>query len=156
MFRLLPFIGFVVLVYAALVFLGPVLIDATFTMPAFIAKNIYVLTLPSKENWSFTVGDAFVVVGLLMLGIEGMKSTQTGTVSMGNHVLSLLVFVGALLLFLLVKGFATTTFFLLTMMALIDSIVGMLTSIVTARSREFRKAAHPEVATQRRWVALEG
>ena len=77
-----------------------------------------------------------MLAGLLALGVESLKSAGTSRVSMGNHILSMVAFVASLLLFLLVPGFATTTFFLLMVMAFIDTLVGMLVSIVTAR-RDF-------------------
>jgi len=55
---------------------------------------------------------------------------------MGNHILSMLSFIGGLLLFIMVAGFETSPFFLLVAMAGIDTMAGMLVSIVTAK-RDF-------------------
>jgi 2-keto-4-pentenoate hydratase len=43
--------------------------------------------------WSMTMADALVVVALVLLFIEIMKSTRTSNRSIVDHVLSLFVFV---------------------------------------------------------------
>ena len=117
-----------------------------FVMETFLRGSLWTITLPSGDAWVMTNGDVFVIVGLFMLGIEGLKSTSTGKTSMINHMFSMLVFLAGGVLFLLVKGFGTTTFLLIVVMALIDIMVGMLTSIVTAR-RDFGVASPGVIPT---------
>jgi len=136
MFRLMPFIGIVMAVYAGFALLGPVFGAADFNMAAFLAKEVWKTGLPSGGEWPLDVGELFVLAGLLALGFESLKAAGTTRTSMGNHILSMLSFIGGLLLFLLVKGFETSPFFLLVAMAGIDTMAGMLVSIVTAR-RDF-------------------
>jgi hypothetical protein len=136
MLRIIPFIGLVMVVYAAVALLGPLLGESTFTMADWLPKSVWTLNLPSSQGWTLSVGGLFVCLGLLMLGIESLKAAGTSRVSMGNHALSMLTFVAGLILFLMVPGFATTVFFLLTVMAFIDTLAGMLVSIVTAK-RDF-------------------
>ncbi|MFP4002292.1 MAG: hypothetical protein ACLFV8_00850 [Alphaproteobacteria bacterium] len=88
---------------------------------------------PPDNPWLITTGDIFVTVGLVLLALEVLKATNTNKLSLGNHGLSALVFVIAILLFLMVPNFGTTTFFLITVMALFDVVVGMMTTIITAR-----------------------
>jgi hypothetical protein len=133
MLRLIPYIGFVMAVYALFTLFGGVFNAPGVTTTKFMTDPLFGLGLPSGATWQLSIGDLFVIAGLLALGIESLKSAGTTRVSMGNHVLSMLAFVIALLLFLLVPGFATTTFFLLMVMAFIDTLAGMLISIVTAR-----------------------
>lgn len=137
MFMIFPFIGLAVAVYAVFVFAGGAILGADFTsMWAFLGQPLVTIDLPSGDGWLLTVGDVFVVGGLLALALESVKSTSTTGFSIGNHGLSMLVFVVAVVLFLVVQGFGTTTFFLLTAMAFVDGLVGMIVSIVTAR-RDF-------------------
>ena len=49
-----------------------------------------------------------------------------------NHGLSMLVFVIALIEFITLKGFATSVFFFIMLMALFDTIAGYTVSIVAA------------------------
>lgn len=139
-FRATPFLGLVMAVYAIFLYGGATFGSEKFVMGEMLRGALLTITLPSTDPWVMTNGDLFVIVGLFMLGIEGLKSTSTGKTSMINHMLSMLVFVAGVLLFLLVKGFGTTPFFLLVAMALIDTLVGMLTSIVAAR-RDFGVAS---------------
>lgn len=133
MLRLIPYIGFVMAVYALFTLFGGIFTPPDSTTAKFMAGPLFGVGLPSGATWQLSTGDLFVLAGLLALGIESLKSAGTSRVSMGNHILSMVAFVAALLLFLLVPGFATTTFFLLMIMAFIDTLVGMLVSIVTAR-----------------------
>lgn len=136
MFRLMPFIGIVMLVYTGFALLGPVFGAADFNMATFLSNVVWKATLPSGGEWPLDVGELFVLAGLVALGFESLKAAGTTRTSMGNHILSMLSFIGGLLLFILVKGFETSPFFLLVAMAGIDTMAGMLVSIVTAR-RDF-------------------
>lgn len=136
MLRLIPYIGFVMAVYALFTLFGGIFTPVDRTTANFMNDALFGVGLPSGSTWQLSTGDLFVLAGLIALGIESLKSAGTTRVSMANHALSMIAFVAALLLFLLVPGFATTTFFLLMVMAFIDTLVGMLVSIVTAR-RDF-------------------
>lgn len=83
--------------------------------------------------WGLSVGDVLVILGLIFLFIELVKSAGSGTATIINHALSMLVFVLALGLFLLVELFATSTFFLIMMMTLMDTLAGFIVTIVAAR-----------------------
>ncbi|MEO1323895.1 MAG: hypothetical protein AAFV59_12915, partial [Pseudomonadota bacterium] len=68
--------------------------------------------------------------------MEILKSTSTGTATIMNHALSMIVFIVCLMLFLLHPNFATSVFFILTVMALLDVLAGVVVTIVAAR-RDF-------------------
>jgi hypothetical protein len=93
----------------------------------------FAVTLPSTEVWRFTWSDLFVAVSLSLLFLEMVKATRTGRGEILNHAFSTLTFVAALVEFLLLKGFATSAFFLLTLMTLFDVVAGYTISIVAAR-----------------------
>ena len=90
-------------------------------------------TMFSGEVWHFTLGDLLIVLGLGTLFVEIAKSTRTTQTEVINHALSMLVFTGALIEFIVLKGFATSTFFLLVIMCLFDVIAGFTISIVAAK-----------------------
>ena len=137
MFAVLPFLGLLVVAYAVVAFLGAGTFGDYASMGEFLNTTVFSITnLPSASPdnpWLVTTGDIFVTVGLVLLALEILKSTNTNRLSLGNHGLSALVFVIAMLLFIIVPNFGTTTFFLITAMALFDVLVGMLTTIITAR-----------------------
>lgn len=140
LFRATPFLGLIMIVYALFLYGGAAFGSKEFVFSKFLLEPLLTITLPSGDPWDLSWGDLFVIIGLFMLGLESLKSTSSGKVSMINHMLSMLVFLAGGIVFLLVAGFGTTTFFLLVCMALIDTMVGMLTSVVTAR-RDFGIAA---------------
>jgi hypothetical protein len=98
-----------------------------------LGRTLFNLTLPSGRVWAFTVSDLFLVLGLVLLYLEILKSTRTGRGQIVEHIVSMIVFVGCLLLFLLVAQTGTTTFLMITAMAAIDVVAGFTVSIVAAR-----------------------
>lgn len=91
------------------------------------------LKMFSGQVWHFAVGDLVVIVSLGLLFVEVVKSTRTTANEIINHALSMLVFIVALVEFLVLKPFATTTFFLIVVMALFDIVAGFTISIVAAK-----------------------
>ena len=63
--------------------------------------------------FAMSVGDLLVVIGLILLFVEMMKSTRTSNASIIDHLLSTFVFVAFLVEFLLVQGAAHSVFFTL-------------------------------------------
>ena len=83
--------------------------------------------------WAVTTGDVLLMVSLVLLFAELLKSTGIQTSSIVNHALSLIVFVLGLVQFLLFPAFATSVFFLITLMALLDVLAGFIVTISAAR-----------------------
>jgi hypothetical protein len=94
------------------------------------------LPMVSGANWTMTGGDLLVLVGLVFLFAEILKSTSTGAATIVNHAISMILFIVCLMEFLLFPQFATSVFFVLTMMTLLDVLAGMVVTIVSAR-RDF-------------------
>ena len=99
---------------------------------ALLAQAIKIKVL-SGDLWKITASDGFVVATLLLLFIETVKATRTEHREILNHGLSLLTFIGALVEFVVLKGFGTSTFFFITAMCLFDVVAGYTISIITAR-----------------------
>jgi hypothetical protein len=78
------------------------------------------------------VGDGLVTLSLVLLFVEIVKSTRTSSRQIVNHGLSMLTFVVALVEFIVLHGFATTTFFLILAMCLVDVVGGYTISIIAA------------------------
>ena len=94
------------------------------------------ITLPSAGVWQLTLGDILLAAGLFLLFFEILKATRTGGNSVVDHAFSMIVFVVCLILFLIRDRAATSTFFLLMLMAMIDVIAGFSVTINAAR-RDF-------------------
>ncbi len=91
------------------------------------------VALMSGSQWTFTIADLTLSVGLFLLYLEIFNATRSGTSSIINHILSLLLFIGCLLEFLIIPEAASSTFFLIMFMTLVDVIAGFTVTISTAR-----------------------
>ncbi len=88
------------------------------------------------SKWALTSGDVLILLSLVFFFVEILKSTSTGSSTIANHAVSMLVFIICLIEFLLLKNFATSVFFILTMMCLLDVLAGVVVTIISAR-RDF-------------------
>lgn len=100
---------------------------------AVLDSHLFSLPMISGAHWVFTIGDLIMLLTLLLLFIEVVKSTYTSTASLLDHGLSMLVFVASLVEFLTVPQAATSLFFLIMMAAIIDVIAGYTIGIRVAR-----------------------
>ncbi|MGV8853670.1 MAG: hypothetical protein ACOH2L_03415 [Devosia sp.] len=90
------------------------------------------IAMVSGTPWAITAGDFLLVIGVLMLFFEVLKSTNSGRNSIVEHMLSMVLFVAFLIEFFLVGAAASSVFFLLMVMALIDVVAGFTVSITSA------------------------
>jgi len=103
---------------------------------ALLNERFLGLPMISGVEWILTKGDAIVLLAVTFLFLEILKSTSTGTATIVNHGISLLLFILCLVQFLLMPNFATSTFFILMSMTLLDVLAGVIVTIVSAR-RDF-------------------
>lgn len=100
--------------------------------PAGWSNPILSIFMVSRAPWVLTLGDLLVVVGLVCLFVEILKSTRIGSTSILEHILSTGVFILFLIEFILVGACASSTFFILLVMSLIDVIAGFSVSMSAA------------------------
>ena len=86
----------------------------------------------SHDQWNISFFDFLLLLSLALLFVEVVKATHTTSAELINHGLSMMVFVICLIEFITLKGFATSTFFLMMMMTLFDVVAGYTISIVAA------------------------
>ncbi len=101
-----------------------------------LEANLMSVPMISGVQWQLTNGDMLILLAVAFLFIEILKSTSTGTATIMNHAVSMVLFIACLIEFLLLQNFATSTFFILTIMALLDVLAGVVVTIVSAR-RDF-------------------
>lgn len=87
---------------------------------------------PGTE-WAISFGDVIMFGAMICLFFELLKATSSDNVAILNHSLSLVLFVVCLVEFLLLRAFATSTFFFLTMMCLMDVVAGFIVTAISAR-----------------------
>ncbi|MEO1694352.1 MAG: hypothetical protein AAFR55_03840 [Pseudomonadota bacterium] len=102
---------------------GGILRDVLFTIPM----------LNNADGWAFSWGDLIILILLVLLFVEILKATYTSSVAMVDHGLSMLVFVVALVCFLMVGAAQTSVFFFIVVAAIIDVIAGYTIGIRVAR-----------------------
>ena len=129
MLRAFPKMLIVVAVYNILIFGGAGLGHQA----ADLLAQSFPVTLFSGDVWRISLGDGLVALSLLLLFVEIIKATRTSRRALLNHALSTLTLLAAVAEFIAVKGFGTSTFFLIALMCLFDVVGGYTVSIVTAR-----------------------
>lgn len=121
-----PTLAIVIAAYLLMAAGGDMMIDG----------DAYSMTLASGAEMTLRGGDFFIIAGLVALLLEMLKAARPGRAAVVDHILSVATFVVALVCFLLVDYAGTATFFILTLMTLIDVIAGFVISLFAAR-RDF-------------------
>jgi hypothetical protein len=87
----------------------------------------------SGADWTMSAGDMLIAFAIVLLCAEIIKSTRIGLRTVVDHALSLILFLGMLVEFLLVKQAATATFFLLLVVSFIDVLGGFAVTLRSAQ-----------------------
>jgi hypothetical protein len=116
-----------------------------FLMPGVsLTEPLVKLTMVSGADWPITLSDVLLTLGLLLLLSEIIKSARPGAKYLTDHLLSLIVFGGAAAEFVLWPRFGTSTYFLLTLLALVDFLSG-----VALRTRRGKHVASVPAVSER-------
>ena len=118
-------------IYNIIVFLMP---DVSFTDP------LVKLTLVSGAEWTVTLSDVLLTLAILLLLAEVIKGARPGAKFLTDHLLSLIVFGASAAEFALWPKFATSTYFLMAALSLVDFISGLA---LRTRRRAVAVAAAP-------------
>ena len=97
------------------------------------------VTLPSGADWPITLSEVLLALGILLLLLEIAKGARPGSKYLTDHLLSFIVFGGAVAEFVLLPKFGTATFFLLALMTMVDFFGGIVL-----------RAARPPASVRRR------
>jgi len=126
--RALPLILIAFIAYNVIVLAGG-------NVPAddILRKTIFSVPMISGARWTFSISDFLILLTMILLFIELVKSTYTSSMQMIDHGLSMLVFIACLVEFLLVPQATSSAFFFIMVGALIDVVAGALIGIRTAR-----------------------
>ncbi len=126
MYQMFPLLAISLIVYAVLTLTGAAGAD-------WYELTFVTLPMVSQDIWVVSWGDVFLLVSMGLLFVELLRSTKTGSESIMNHALSVVVFVASLLLFIIVQGFGNSVFFLFMTMTFLDFMAGFIVTTVTAR-----------------------
>ena len=100
----------------------------------------------SGGDWSMSAGDMLITLAVLLLFGEMMKSTRIGIRTVVDHALSLILFLGMLIEFLLVKQTASGTFFLLLVISFVDVLGGFAVTLRSAQ-RDLTVEGMPNISS---------
>jgi hypothetical protein len=108
---------------------------AIYNMIAFLTPGVSwtapvtTVHMMSGQDWVLTWEDLLIAFSILLLAVEIVKSTRIGMRTIVDHMLAMLLFIAMLVEFLLVQRAGTSTFFLLTMITVVDVLVGFTVSV---------------------------
>lgn len=122
--RALPMLAIPLIIYNVLALSGgnELLDRVLFTMP-----------MLKGGEWRFKLADLIMLITILTFFVEIIKSTFTGSAAILDHALSMVLFIVAGLEFLIVPQAATSTFFFIVMLCLIDVVAGYTIGMRAAR-----------------------
>jgi hypothetical protein len=129
MFRWFPLLAVPLFFYNFLVFGDALTGHATYD----VLQGAFSIKMLTGQPWTITFGDLVLLLAVCMLFIETVKAAGTSKLELINHALSMLVFVVALVEFIALKGFGTSVFFFIMLMALFDTVGGYTITAVAAK-----------------------
>ena len=133
MIKSIPSFLYVLLLYNFILMLGQSW-DSDSSTLKFV---VFDLDLASGNVISFYVEHILLILGMIMLYFEILRSTRNSLHTVIDHSLSTLVFIAFFTQFLLVPSGGNFTFLLLTLMSLLDVIAGFTISISNTRNAQF-------------------
>jgi len=105
-----------------------------FLMPTFSWTNeLWHFRMMSGGEWGITAGDLMIAGSIVILLIEMVKSARLSRRSFVDHFLSMILFVGMLVEFLMVKQVDSITFFLLLVISFVDVTGGFAVGLRAAQ-----------------------
>jgi hypothetical protein len=96
------------------------------------AGETFGLTMISGVRWVMTLGDLLILLGIVCLFFEVLKSTNSTSRTISNHILSTVALIVYIIEFIAVGAAAHSVFFILSIIALFDVIAGFSITIKTA------------------------
>jgi hypothetical protein len=123
-----------------------------FLMPGVsFVTPLFTVSLVSGGAWPVTLSDLLIALGIVLLLFEVIKGARPGSKYFMDHLLSLVVFAGAAAEFVMLPQFGTSTYFLLTLLALVDFLSG----IALRARRRLAPAVAPVSRKQQRDIETE-
>jgi hypothetical protein len=125
--RFIPFLIAPMLIYAAIAF------TAGANMEQRLAANVFTLHMVSGDALDLSLGALLLTLAVACQFFEIVRSARPTTVSLVENMVSAISWIIGLVVFLLVRGFGTTTFFLMLLLLLADYLTDAAVMVFTAR-----------------------
>ncbi len=125
----------------------PALLYALIAIPsgdnvaATMASQAFAMPLPSAGAWVVTWGHLITLLSVVILFLEILKSTTPSAAQMLDNGLAVGVFIVCFVLWLLVRPFGTSEFFVIVLMSLLDFLAGsVIMTRVSQRTVQYDNA----------------
>lgn len=125
----------------------PALLYALIAIPsgdnvaAAMASQAFAMPLPSAGAWVVTWGHLIILLSVVILFLEILKSTTPSAAQMLDNGLAVAVFIVCFVLWLLVRPFGTSEFFVIVLMSLLDFLAGsVIMTRVSQRTVQYDNA----------------
>ena len=111
---------------------------ALYNMVAFLlnmelSTRMFSIPLLSGARMEVNAGDILVLIAVLLLYVEILKATRMSSKAIMDHVLSMILFMGMFVEFIVVQKAATSTFLILLALSFVDVIGGFTVTIRAAQ-----------------------
>lgn len=127
LFRYVPFLIVPVIIYAFLALGWGTQASANF------AGQAFAVPLASGDVWKVSAGALFVAFAILCLFAEVLRAVRPTNAAIGENLSTALVMIVCIVLFLLVRGFGTSEFFLVILLLTVDFMTNSAVMVFTAR-----------------------
>ena len=97
-----------------------------------ITRPLFSFATSGGGVWPVSAADLLLAASLLIAFIDLLKAIGDRRIAIANHALSITLFVACLTAMLLAPAFATSTFFLITLMVLLDLAAGDIVTMSEA------------------------
>jgi hypothetical protein len=103
------------------------LLDMDFT------TKLFNVPLLAGRSMAVSTGDLLVLLGIVLLYLEILKSTRLASRAIMDHILSFVLFIVMIIVFIAVPRAATATFLMLLALSCVDVLGGFTVTIRTAQ-----------------------
>ncbi|ORE93088.1 hypothetical protein [Acuticoccus yangtzensis] len=100
----------------------------------FWSNTVVDVTLVSGQEWTLSYSDLLVAFAILLMLFSILRTASTNRMTVLGNMVMVLVLCVYIVMFLTVEFAGTSTFFLLTMVALIDTLSTVSISLVASHS----------------------
>jgi hypothetical protein len=126
-FRYIPVLIVPVIIYAFLVLSWGAQASLNF------AGQAFTVPLASGDLWKVSTGALFIAFSIVCLFAEVVRSARPTNAAIGENMATAIVMIICLVLFLLVRGFGTSEFFLVILLLTVDFMTDSAVMVFTAR-----------------------
>ena len=94
-----------------------------------LARPLFELVTARGGEWPVSAADLLLATALVAAFLDLIRGMGSQRAAMVNHALSIALFVGCLAAMLVAPAFANSTFFLITLMVLLDLAAGFIATM---------------------------